>query len=158
MAQNQVTPQSLAAQVPADAKTAIMNGLNASNAPTADDKKGGFHEESVKWGTDASGNVVVSPSVPGAYAPPGTNPNTNFTPANPATDQKLVTVDGFAHIHPKGGGDRSFVQGPSAADLKFAGQSSAINLVVGAADKKVYFFNGSGVIGKPMKLKDFMWD
>src|ERR1019366_4147158 len=61
-----------------------------------------------------------------------------------------------AHIHPKGGGDRSFVQGPSAADLKFAGQSSAINLVVGAADKKVYFFNGSGVIGSPMKLKDFM--
>jgi hypothetical protein len=57
-----------------------MNSLNASNAPTADDKKGGFHEESVKWGTDASGNVVVSPSVPGAYAPPGTNPNTNFTP------------------------------------------------------------------------------
>jgi hypothetical protein len=133
-----------------------MNALNASNSPTADDKKGGFHEESVKWGTDASGNVVVSPSVPGAYAPPGTNPNTNFTPANPATDQNLSTVDGFAHIHPKGGDDRSFVQGPSAADLKFAGQSSAINLVVGAADKKVYFFNGDGVIGKPMKLKDFM--
>jgi len=62
-AQSQVTPQSLAAQVPADAKGAIMNALNASNAPTADDKKGGFHEESVKWGTDASGNVVVSPSV-----------------------------------------------------------------------------------------------
>jgi hypothetical protein len=68
----------------------------------------------------------------------------------------LSTVDGFAHIHPKGGDDRSFVQGPSAADLKFAGHSSAINLVVGAADKKVYFFNGDGVIGKPMKLKEFM--
>lgn len=40
-----------------------MNALNASNSPTADDKKGGFHEEGVKWGTDASGNVVVSPSV-----------------------------------------------------------------------------------------------
>jgi RHS repeat-associated protein len=148
--------QSLAAQVPSAAKAAIANALNASNSPTADDKKGGFHEESVKWGTDASGNVIVSPSVPGAYAPPGTNPTTNFTPANPQTDQNLATVDGFAHIHPKGGGDRSFVQGPSAADLKFAGQSSAINLVVGAADKKVYFFNGSGVIGSPMKLKDFM--
>jgi RHS repeat-associated protein len=148
--------QSLAAQVPPAAKAAIANALNASNSPTADDKKGGFHEESVKWGTDASGNVIVSPSVPGAYAPPGTNPNTNFTPANPQTDQNLSTVDAFAHIHPKGGGDRSFVQGPSAADLKFAGQSSAINLVVGAADKKVYFFNGSGVIGSPMKLKDFM--
>src|SRR5581483_6837854 len=111
MAQNQQTPQSLATQVPPGAKAAIMNALNASNAPTADDKKGGFHEESVKWGTDAQGNVVVSPSV----------------------------------------------QGPSPADLKFAGMSSGpINLVVGAADKKVYFYNGSGVIGKPMKLKDFM--
>src|SRR5579885_897954 len=138
MAQNQQTPQSLATQVPPGAKAAIMNALNASNAPTADDKKGGFHEESVKWGTDAQGNVVVSPSVPGPYAPSGTNPHTDFTPANPATDQKLATVGGFAHIHPKGGGDRSFVQGPSAAD------------------KKVYFYNGSGVIGKPMKLKDFM--
>lgn len=48
-----------------------MNALNASNAPTADDKKGGFHEEGVKWGTDAQGNVVVSPSVPGPYAPSG---------------------------------------------------------------------------------------
>jgi RHS repeat-associated protein len=156
-AQNQQTPQSLAAQVPPEAKAAIMNALNASNSPTADDKKGGFHEESVKWGTDASGNVVVSPSVPGAYAPPGTNPHTDFTPANPATDQKLATVGGFAHIHPKGGGDRSFAQGPSPEDLKFAGMSSGpINLVVGAADKKVYFYNGSGAIGKPMKLKDFM--
>jgi hypothetical protein len=153
---DQISRQSKLYQVPSAAKAAIMNALNASNSPTADDKKGGFHEESVKWGTDASGNVVVSPSVPGAYAPPGTNPNTNFTPANPATDQNLSTVDGFAHIHPKGGDDRSFVQGPSAAGLKFAGQSSAINLVVGAADKKVYFFNGDGVIGKPMKLKDFM--
>jgi len=31
-----------------------------------------------------------------------------------------------------------------------------INIVVGAGDKKVYFYNSSGVIGKPMKLKDFM--
>jgi len=78
-------------------------------------------------------------------------------PANPATDQKLATVGGFAHIHPKGGGDRGFVQGPSGEDKKFAGMSTGpINLVVGAADKKVYFYNGSGVIGKPMKLKDFM--
>jgi len=157
-AQNQQTPQSLADQVPAEAKAAIGNALNATNAPTADDKKGGFHEESVKWGKDASGNVVVSPSVPGAYAPPGTNPHTNFTPANPQTDQKLVTVDGFAHIHPRGDAGRPFNQFPSDKDKTFAGQSSAINLVVGAADRKVYFFNGSGQIGKPMKLKDFMGD
>ena len=40
-------------------------------------------------------------------------------------------------------------------DRDFAKGSSAINIVVGAANKKVYFFNGSGVIGSPMKLKDF---
>ena len=113
------------------------------NSPTADDKKGGFHEESLKYGKDASGNVLVSPSVPGPYAPPGTNPHTDYTPANPKVDEKLVTVDGFVHIHPKGGGDRAFVQGPSQADRDFAGLSSARNIVVGAADKKVYFFNGS---------------
>ncbi|PYT57552.1 MAG: hypothetical protein DMG35_20080 [Acidobacteria bacterium] len=157
--QDQQTPQSLAAQVPPEMKAAIMNALNASNAPTADDKKGGYHEESVVSGRDVSGNVVVSPSVPGLYAPPGTNPHTSFTPADPKTNEKLATVEVFAHIHPKGGADRSFVQGPSKGDKDFAGLSSGpINLVVGAADKKVYFYNGSGVIGKPMKLKDFMGD
>ncbi len=157
----QVTPQSLAALVPPEMKAAIVNALNASNAPSGPgpvgDYRGGYHEESVKSGTDASGNVVVSPSAPGPYAPPGTNPHTGFTPANPKTDENLVTVEVFAHIHPKGGADGSFVQGPSQQDFDFAKLTgNAINLVVGAADKKVYFFNGSGQIGKPMKLKDFM--
>ncbi len=148
--------QQLAAQVPPEVKAAIGAAVNASNSATTDDKEGGFHEESLKWGKDASGNVVVSPSVPGAYAPPGTNPTTNFAPANPKTDEKLVIVDGFAHIHPKGGGDRTFVQPPSGVDKDFARGSSAIHIGVGAANKKVYFFNSSGVIGSPMKLNDFM--
>jgi hypothetical protein len=158
VAAQQPTTKDLAAQVPAQMKTAIENALNASNLPTADDKSGGYHEESVKSGTDASGNVIVSPSVPGPYAPPGTNPHTDFTPANPKTDEGLVTVNVFAHIHPRGaGGDQTYHQYPSAADIDFAkGTGNAINLVVGAGDKKVYFFNGSGQIGKPMKLKDFM--
>jgi hypothetical protein len=138
-------------------KAAIMDALNASNAPTDDDKKGGFHEESVKSGKDASGNVVVSPSVPGPYAPPGTDPHTGFKPADPKKDEKLVTVDVFAHIHPKGNADRPFNQFPSKKDIAGAKDSpSAINLVVGAKDKKVYFFNGSDQIGNPIKLKDFM--
>jgi RHS repeat-associated protein len=153
--QNQ-TPQSLANQVPPEMKAAIMDALNASNAPTDDDKKGGFHEESVKSGKDASGNVVVSPSVPGPYAPPGTDPHTGFKPADPKKDEKLVTVDVFAHIHPKGNADRPFNQFPSKKDIAGALSPSAINLVVGAKDKKVYFFNASGQIGNPIKLRDFM--
>ena len=67
-----------------------------------------------------------------------------------------MTVDVFAHIHPRGDADRPFNQFPSGVDIDFASNSAAINLVVGAADKKVYFFNGSDQIGDPMKLKDFM--
>jgi hypothetical protein len=36
------------------------------------------------------------------------------------------------------------------------GGRGGINIVVRAGDKKVYFYNSNGVIGKPMKLKDFM--
>jgi RHS repeat-associated protein len=153
-AQNEQTPQSLAAQVPRDAKAAIAAQINASNSPTADDKQGGYHEESLKWGKDASSNLIVALSVPGAYAPPGTNPNTVFKAADPQTDLRLVTIDGYAHIHPKGDG---FVQPPSEQDKAFAGTGPpAIHIVVGARDNKVYFFNSSGAIGKPMKLKDFL--
>jgi RHS repeat-associated protein len=151
------SPQNLANQVPPAMKAAIVDALNASNAPTDDDKKGGFHEESVKSGKDAAGNVVVSPSVPGPYAQPGTDPHTGFKAANSKTDEKLVTVDVFAHIHPKGDADRRFNQFASPKDIAGARDSpNAINLVVGAQDKKVYFFNASGPIGSPMKLKDFM--
>jgi len=31
-----------------------------------------------------------------------------------------------------------------------------INIVVGAGDRKVHFYNSSGLIGKAMNLKDFM--
>ncbi len=31
-----------------------------------------------------------------------------------------------------------------------------MNLVVAAREKKVYFYDGSGVIGHPMNLKDFL--
>jgi hypothetical protein len=31
-----------------------------------------------------------------------------------------------------------------------------INIVFGAGDRKVYFYDSSGNIGKPMKLSDFV--
>jgi RHS repeat-associated protein len=163
-AAQQQSPQSLAAQVPAAMKAAIASAKNASNAPCAGgtacagDTAGGYHEESVKSGVDSSGNVLVSPSVPGPYALPGENPHTNFAPVDPSIDARMTDVTVFAHIHPRGaGGEGTYNQFPSAADIDFAKLApNAINLVVGAGNNKVYFFNGSGRIGKPISWKDFM--
>jgi hypothetical protein len=47
-----------------------------------------------------------------------------------------------------------FVQPPSDRDFKEA--RLGINIVIGASDKKVYFYNRSGQIGKPVKLKEFL--
>jgi hypothetical protein len=153
-----MTPAGLAAQVPPEVKRAIQASVDSSNSKTNDDTKGGHHEESLKWGKDSDGNTVVSPSVPGPYAPPGTNPHTNFTPADPGVDQRLVTVDGFAHVHPRGGDGESYVQPPSQADRDAARGYNAINIVVGAGNKTVYFYRGSDVNAKPvsMSLQDFM--
>jgi hypothetical protein len=65
----------------------------------------------------------------------------------------MKSIDGKWHVHPKGGGDVSFVQSPSDADKQNA--TLRTNIVVGAENKKVYFYNTSGVIGE-MSLKDFM--
>ena len=47
-----------------------------------------------------------------------------------------------------------FKQEPSGGDIQNA--TLKINIVVGAGDKRVYFYNKSGLIGQPIKLKDFM--
>lgn len=47
------------------------------------------------------------------------------------------------------------MQPPSAVDENDARGYNAINIVVGAANKRVYFYNSAGVIAQ-MRLKDFM--
>ena len=139
-----------------------MNAVNASNGKTADDTRGGFHEEGGQWGTTTSGAVSVAPAVPG---PANLNVvgGAHMDPAkavDPSVKNNWQSLDGTYHVHPSGSitdanGQRLFfAQGPSGKDISVAG--GGINIVVGAGDKKVYFYNGSGVIGKPMKLKDFM--
>ncbi len=49
---------------------------------------------------------------------------------------------------------KNFGQPPSDKDIKQAGLG--INIVIGARDKKAYFYDNSGVIEKSMKLKDFL--
>ena len=50
---------------------------------------------------------------------------------------------------------RALISGPSGAD-RAAAVPGQINIVFGARDHKVYFYNNAGGIGKPMKLKDFL--
>ena len=82
---------------------------------------------------------------------------------NPSLKDNITGLGGTWHVHPSGtltqekGNIRttkSFNQPPSGRDIKEAG--TGINIVVGAGNKKVYFYNGSGLIGEPMKLKDFL--
>jgi hypothetical protein len=153
-AENQA-PQNLAAQVPPAAKAAIMDSINASNAHTADDKKGGSHEEGGMWGTTTDTKPFVAPAVPGAMPKPGENPHIDpGKSVKPVPSDSVKSVGGFWHVHPGRGGGAGFVQPPSAVDIKAA--TAPINIVIGAGNKQVYFYNSSGVIGSPMSLKDFM--
>lgn len=146
--------------MPPDVKAAIAASVKASNSPDADDKHGGFHEEGGQWGTDTSGNVIVSPSKPGPYAPPGTNPETHLDPVNPKLNEKFASFGGDWHVHPRGtslgldGTVHYFVQPPSAAD-RAAAAPGGMHIVVGAGNKTVYFYNSAGIIGQ-MGLKQFM--
>ena len=77
-------------------------------------------------------------------------------PANQEVANSIVDPRVVAHVHPSGTtATHSWVQGPSAAD-RAAALPGQINIVFGARDHKVYFYNNAGDIGKPMKLKDFL--
>ena len=82
---------------------------------------------------------------------------------NPRLKDNLTGLGGTWHIHPSGTSiehrgnaqvEHVFAQLPSDKDLKEAGLG--INLVVAAREKKVYFYDSSGVNGHPMNLKDFL--
>ena len=140
-----------------------MNSVNASNAPSGADTTGGFHEEGGQWGTTTSGAPSVAPAIPGP-ANMAVVGGAHIDPTN-AVDQSVKSswqsIGGDYHVHPSGsitdanGLTHVFNQPPSGKDISVAGDGG-IHIVVGAGDKRVYYYNGSGVIGQPMKLKDFM--
>ena len=137
--------------IPIEVKQAAIVALKASS-------KDNLHEEAFKWGRDAAGNVLVSPSIPGA--PCGTHVGlceSGFTPADPSIDEKFVTIEGFAHVHPYGTLEHQYVQPPSKVDIAVAASVPAgtINIVIAAADKKIYFYDGTGVIAV-VKWKEFI--
>ena len=161
--------RTLAAQVPPSLKAAIMDSVNASNSPSkeAGDQQGGFHEEGGQWGTDTSGNAVPIPAHPGQVADPSNGEaHIDVTNAvNPGLKDNLASIDGKWHVHPSGTTSSTeadgvhtsyFVQSPSTGPGNDTSNAThPINIVVGAGNKKVYFYNSSGTIGS-MKLKDFM--
>jgi hypothetical protein len=162
--QDQPIPQSLATQIPCHVKAAIADSIKASNSPTSDDKKGGFHEEGGQW-VIVEGKTVPLPAKPGR-ANLAIEGGADVSPSDaidPGAKSGNFALGGTWHVHPQGtvteqeGNVRTtktFSQPPSAKDLKEAG--AGINIVIGAGSKKVYFYDSSGVIGHPMKLKDFL--
>jgi hypothetical protein len=146
-------------------KTAITASVRASKSPTADDKKGGFHEEGGQWIITPDGGTVPLPAKPGPANPEmkgGAHIDpTDAMDAGPKSGK--FALGGTWHVHPSGilvenrgktQVEHGFSQPPSDTDIKEAG--IGINVVVAAREKKVYFYDGSGVIGHPMKLKDFL--
>jgi len=163
--ENQQTPQSLAAQIPSDVKAAIAASVKASNSPTADDRKGGFHEEGGQWIITAEGKITPVPATPGP-ANPSITGGAHMDPSdavNPSLKSNIAGLGGTWHVHPSGtvteekGNNRIqhiFTQPPSERDIREAG--FGINIVVASREQKVYFYNNKGVMGKPMKLKEFL--
>ncbi len=164
--------------VSAETKQAINNAVKASNSPTADDKKGGSHEEGgAAW--TKNGTQTVAPAQPGAYKDvkqPGVVEMDPLKAANPSQQKPDdVKADVEFHVHPSAqitdttgaqsapgtvvfGGTvntttYNFVQAPSAVDIGNAGGAN-LNIVVGARDKTVYVYDSSGCTCKE-SLKDF---
>jgi len=158
-AQNQETPESLKDEIPGQVRLALATLILDSDSPTADDKQGGFHEEYAVAGKNEFGDWTISKDKPGAHANPDTDhiAQPSYQPRDKALADAIVDPRVFAHVHPSGTtATHAWVQPPSKdADIPNAAQGK-INIVFGARDKKVYFYNTSGVIGEPMKLKHFV--
>lgn len=142
-------------------RNAIGAAVERSNGKTTDDQQGGFHEEGGQWGLDANGKQAVVPAAAGAVSNPQVDKTATIktgVPANPADAGRIVNLQGTFHIHPKGevvigpgpgviGGTTkiyNFEQKQSNVDV---GNATTNNIVVGARDKTVYFYNSSGPRG-----------
>jgi len=159
----------------------ISKSVDRSNAPTADDPEGGFHEEGGIIGKsfeDGSDMVVNSKS--GAFSDPSVSDRAEvnvFDSVDPSERAKLdLPYSGTFHVHPSGervsgsgteagnviGSTKTsnFVQTPSdrdtsnSADRTQRGLVTGNSYVLGARDKTVYIYNGNGVIAT-FPLKQF---
>lgn len=152
----------VAQSVPTEVKQAIVRSVKASNSPTADDSRGGFHEEGGLWGVTAEGTILVIPAKPGKAHATACDHKTVLLnlgdAADPTLSAKLVDVLGEWHVHPSGyvvhdNVTCNFAQPPSSIDI--ANAMDPVNIVIGADDKMVYFYDHNGVTSKT-KLKEFL--
>ncbi|MGB7068655.1 MAG: RHS repeat-associated core domain-containing protein [Pyrinomonadaceae bacterium] len=149
-------------------RQAVGAAVDRSNSPTADDKKGGFHEEGFIAGPAlAGGQETIQVAAPGAVSDPRVDTKATIdttNPANPAQAGTLADITVKAHVHPGGvltsssgpppgviGGTvttsrADFVQPPSAVDTQNASALPGVtHIVAGARSKTVYIYDGSGV-------------
>jgi hypothetical protein len=145
----------------------MAKAIDDSSRPTADDKEGGYHEEYGVAGLDASKNWIVSRDMPGPYGNPAVT--VDLAPSGKPVDESraLSIVDHRVafHVHPNGKAfhlrpdgrieTRVWNQPPSEND-KAAVVPGQTHILFAAGEKKVYFYDSSGVIGRPMSLKDFL--
>jgi hypothetical protein len=167
------TGGSLNALVPREVRDDISDSVTASNNPTVDDRRGGFHEEGGIWGTTVDNKTAVFRAKPGPYTELDEEKENEASidvsdSVNPALKENLKSVDGKWHVHPKG--ERIirtskpglfrietrtiyFIQDPSGKDKMRA--CYPVNIVVGARNQKVYFYNTGGTI-EQMSLREFL--
>jgi hypothetical protein len=161
---NPATGQSAAqtaAQVPDVVKQEINASVNDSNGKTSDDTHGGHHEEGGEWDIgDDPNDVDVIRWKAGPSGDPGSGATVKPGPGFPH--------HGYAgnwHVHPRGtalnmnGEMVGFEQSPSIGpgmDTDRVKGLKGINIVVGAGDKTVYFYNSSQGITGQMSLNAFM--
>ena len=158
----QQSAQTLAAQIPDEVKIAIMDSVNATNTPSGDDKRGGFHEEGGIAGPDSDNKMVVSPARPGPHGPSGAV-HTNLMSVDPALNAKMTGVSVIWHTHPagrNGAGDLVWKQTPSKGDQDAAradrgSAPNVIEVVIGTGNRTVYFIDGSKTV-LHMCLDQFM--
>jgi len=142
-------------EVPAEVKAAMAASLKASNTD-------GMHEEGGLWGLTTQGKYVVIPAKPGKKADvckPGVVGLAIGDAQDPALDVNLQTVLGEFHIHPRGtkmcdhNSMGFWAQPPSQMDIDNADDD--VNIVIGAGDGIVYYYNHSGVTNR-IPYQEFM--
>ena len=92
---------------PKEVREELSSAVGRSNAPTTDDKKGGFHEEGGIWGTSKSGETVVVPAKPGPYSDPRVDKDAHIDTRAYADLDRLNKLaggkgEGDYHTHPSG--------------------------------------------------------
>jgi RHS repeat-associated protein len=160
----------------------MQAAVDRTKRPTADDRRGGFHEEGGMFGTSGGQEKVIDAKA-GKYSNPASDTYAEIdlfsgeTPTN-----SLDVISGTFHTHPPGTtGNASFSQSPSDfekdgvkvgdipsakswADPNSARHVTGNSYVLGVGNNKVSIYNGTGTVAtfplnklsKVMTLADAM--